>query len=337
MMQKKLVLMAMVIFIISCSAPKKPMQIPDWVYHPYKDYSKNLFINAVGTGNAKSAAETDAYNNISKAIQKDVTTRESVKQKYQEKIGARFTSDETMAKQTLFEKERSLRGIEFEKTYFDEKDGVYFVLACLDRIKTGKIYNEEIEKNNIRIQNIYSQYNGTLNKMEKLKYLQKAINLADLTEELNEQYRVISILDHGVDLKISKNELVSEQMRFTNNISVSIKAAGKWQKQLVKYLSETFNAIGFNVDPYQNSSLIDFNIAAELTIARANGKRKDLKFISWNLNITVLAKQYGNSELEFTRSGREGHINETEAVNRSLREVFNVISHEFYDYFINNF
>ncbi len=326
----------MILIIISCAAPEQKVKPPNWIYHPYEKYNQDYYLTALGTGDTRSAAEKDAFANISKIFKTDISARETVQQKFIEKTGENLSSEEKMNKITNIKTEQSLKNIKTAESFFDKKEGIYYVLVYLDRMETSSIYEDEIRLNNQKIYTLYRDYHKAINKIEKLKYLQRAINMAEENERLNSQLRVISTVAQEVDLKIDTDDLISEKARFAKTIKVSIVSTGKYSRYISDYLCAVFAKIGFTVFPAPKATS-DYYITSTLKIKKINLKRENIEFVRWNLAITITDQEYGGKEATYTRSGRVGHVNIQEAASRAIRDAKKVIMNDFYNFFMSEF
>jgi hypothetical protein len=329
----------LLLLIVACSSTTKIIEKnnqPGWITNPHKKYNENLYITSVGTGDTKKSAEDNAYANIAKIFQADIKAEERLSQKYKETgIGkeTQISSEEEVKNIYNIKSSQTLKNIKIAETYFNPEEGNYYVLAYLDRMETASIYEQEIELNNEKIAGYYDRYTKNGNKLNKLKYLNNAIQFAATNNILNTQLRIISPANQGVSLPISYEELKSERQKFASSISVIIHSTGEYQNYLEKYLKEAFARFGFSILEHNNEDLSDLLVQSNLEIQPIDLKRKQ-KFVRWQISITILNRISGSEDITYTKKGRQGHINLEEAKNRALTDVKNIISNDFYNFLL---
>ncbi len=102
--------------------------------------------------------EDNAYANIAKIFQSDIKIEEEILKKYKEiEIGkrAQLSSSVDLISNYSIGSSQTLKNVKIAETYISAEDGLYYVLAYLDRMETALIYEREIERNNQIIQEYY--------------------------------------------------------------------------------------------------------------------------------------------------------------------------------------
>jgi len=335
---KKFIILFVVIFM-SCApsmVTAKKNKAPEWIMNPQSKYKDAYYLSAVGSGDTKKSAEKDAYSNLSKIFQADIKSDETLTQKFEETtVGDKtsLTAEEKMRNLTQIQSEQTLKNVKIGDSYFDPNSGEYYVIAYLNRSETEDIYHNEIMQNTQKIDQYYSQYNAGTSKLDKLKYLSDAIDLAEQNEILNAQLRIISPSHAGLELKHPLEKLVAERNTFAKTIHVIAIGTGEYKDYLEDYLKEVFNNFGFMVYARAgDADYIDFRIESSLSISQIDLER-DEKFVRWELSITIIDKISNAEAVLYTKSDREGHLNLTEAQNRALRTVKTTIQKDFFKFF----
>ncbi len=339
---KKFIILFVVIFM-SCApsmVTAKKNKTPEWIMNPQSKFKDAYYLSAVGSGDTKKSAEKDAYSNLSKIFQADIKSDETLTQKFEETtVGDKtsLTAEEKMRNLTQIQSEQTLKNVKIGDSYFDPNSGEYYVIAYLKRSETEDIYHSEIMQNTQKIDQYYSQYEGGTSKLDKLKYLSDAIDLAEQNEILNAQLRIISPSHAGLELKHPLEKLVAERNTFAKTIHVFVIGSGEYYDYLEDYLKEVFNNFGFMVyASAADADYIDFRIESSLSISQIDLER-DEEFVRWELSITIIDKLSNAEAVLYTKSDREGHLNLTEAKNRALRTVKTTIQKDFFKFFANKY
>jgi len=339
---KKFIILLVVIFM-SCApsmVTAKKNKAPDWIMNPQSKYKDAYYLSAVGSGDTKKSAEKDAYSSLSKIFQADIKSDETLTQKFEETtVGDKtsLTAEEKMRNLTQIQSEQTLKNVKIGDSYFDPNSGEYFVIAYLNRSETEDIYHSEIIQNTQKIDQYYSQFEDSASKLDKLKYLSDAIDLAEQNEILNAQLRIISPSHAGLELKQPLEKLVAERNTFAKTIHVIVIGSGDYKNYLEDYLKEVFNNFGFMVyASAADADYIDYRIESSLSISQIDLDR-DEKFVRWELSVTILDKASNAEAVLYTKGDREGHLNLTEAQNRALRTVKKTILKDFFKFFANKY
>ena len=139
--------------LVSCaSAPPKSnvstsTDLPEWINNPNSIYPDSRFIVGVGSGDTRQAAEKDAVGNIAKVFQSAITVDQTLIENYLEVEGtdnnsASFSSQ--MLNRTSVSSQQELKNIKIDKVHFSSTDGLYYVLAYLDRAETAMLYEQDL-------------------------------------------------------------------------------------------------------------------------------------------------------------------------------------------------
>ncbi len=339
---KKIIILFVLIFM-SCApsvVTAKKNKAPDWINNPQKEYKDAYYLSAVGSGDTKKSAEKDAFSNLSRIFEAEIKSDQTLVQKFEETTVGDKTSlsaEEKMRNLTQIQSEQTLKNVKIGETYFDSNSGEYYVIAYLKRSETEDIYHGEIQDNNHKIDQYYSDYQNSSSKLDKLTYLSDAIELAEANEILNAQLRIISSSHTTASLPIPLEKLVSERKSFAKTIHVVISGSGEYKSYLDDYLKEVFNNFGFSVfDSPTNTDYVDFSIESSLSISQIDLEREE-EFVRWELSITIVDKNSDAEAVVYTQSDREGHLNLQEAKNRALRSVKKEIQKNFFKFFANKY
>ena len=187
--------------LVSCaSAPPKSnvstsTDLPEWINNPNSIYPDSRFIVGVGSGDTRQAAEKDAVGNIAKVFQSAITVDQTLIENYLEVEGtdnnsASFSSQ--MLNRTSVSSQQELKNIKIDKVHFSSTDGLYYVLAYLDRAETAMLYEQDIKANDGKIVEYYNNYESTPNKLTKYANLSKCKTITAINDVLRNQYQVLT-------------------------------------------------------------------------------------------------------------------------------------------------
>ncbi len=284
--------------------------IPSWLINVDKFCDKNMLC-ATGSGNTLNAAKTDARNNIQKVFETKVNSR------FVNRIENNNdnVSEETFS-EVADETSGILEGVTITKTYNDGKS--FYVLATLDKVKSAKNIEKEIEKidEKMKLLTQDNSYNSSL-KLEKL-YQER--------ENLNKKY--LFLTGDEIEEDISYKQVLKNKDSKKNSLpSYFIKINEPY---------DSLESVIKDVLIKNNLSVVE-QINNSVKIVKADlGMKKDYikveGFERYKININIDISQNGKSsgfiKLEFLETGRSKEQIYSKAIER-IREYIEENFEEF--------
>ena len=303
--------------------------LPSWVLNPNTKYNKAQYLVAVGDGDTKKEAESGAYSNISKIFSAEIKSEETNTDLYMEGTNGKdleYSHQSTLNKNINIKSEQALKNIKVGEVYMDPKTAKFYVLAYLDRFETATIYESDMSDNTEKAAGYYKEYKKQSNKLSKVKYLNKALFYTKLNFSLKKQLDIIAPGFAEVTFVEKPDKMEREFFDAVKEIKINVTTGGKYGDELKKYLTGTLSRLGFSVFSNSGGSY-DFVLKGTLDINNVDLERKG-EFVRWELDLTLDNEITNTKEMKFTKSGREGHVNRSEAVNRALRTVKDIVGKE---------
>jgi hypothetical protein len=307
---------------------------PAWINNPHDLYPEDLYIVGVGTGDTKEIAENNALGSISKVFQSKIKVDQTVIENYleQEKNGNISTSGSSqLINNTNVGSKQNLKNIKIDKTYFSAKEGLYYVLAYLDRKETAAIYRKEISENDLKIDEYHGQYLKSDNKLTKYAYLLKAKTVSDINAILNEQYGIIRGDGSKVAPLITETQLNKELRELTQKITVNLEASKDTPPEVADYVKETVGKFGFKIV----SGASDFTFKFSLDLKKTDIGRANTVGFNWKFTLTVQDNINNYSLDTYNMKNRTIAISEEEAKAKIMHKVKKGLTTKFYKQFLN--
>lgn len=323
----KNVLLALVL-LGGCATASTANGLPGWVQNPGSKYPDALYLTAVGSGSSMEAAKRKAMSSLSSIFSVDVKLDRRILEVYAEEKKGEKTGIEhsvNLITESVLKSENELINTRIGETYFDEKTGTFYVLAYINRAETELIYREEIKKNDKLMLNYYDAYAKEEDKLDKLVYLKKAVQIASIGQGLRQMHRIISQMDDTPNMPIPMEQLRMELQELASKIKVDISIKGEFVEEVSSYLREVVVESGLS----PGGENADMRFEASVKLVPLEFPRKE-KFVKWNLIIDVENILRGTTMDTYTREGREGHVSAVAARNRALRSIKDVIKNDFY-------
>ncbi|MCB5230678.1 MAG: LPP20 family lipoprotein [Candidatus Cloacimonas sp.] len=329
-MKKSLLFLIVLCFALSVQTNLSAKRIkaskdPEWVTNPYSKYSEDRFLVAIGEGDNRGAAEAKAAANLAKIFETEVTSEEVYVERYQEIVkGSSTTHSEfsDLSQDVSITTNQTLYNVQYAENYTN-KLGRTFVLAYIDRLKTGNIYTQKIEQNAERINAFIKSSENTDNYLKKYAYLNAALLIASVNKPIIEQVQIISIAHHNsLVLNYNYNDLFMLTKEVAQKVHFSLSISNDDENRLCSIISDIITGYGFVV-----SDKGDLKIVGDVDIESVDLKRRE-KFVRWNLNLNLESND-GVTLITHSQRGREGHLNYPEAVSRAYRAIESEIRLEF--------
>jgi hypothetical protein len=323
---KLISIFSLIIILFGCASTTpvvKKSGKPAWVDNPKGTYPEAAYLYAIGEGSRRQYAEENAVANLSKIFESKVSVDQTVTEQYKElmtKDGGSFSNETTSNQSVNIQSNQTLFNVKFGETYTNNL-GQIVVIAYMNRLETGDIYQEKINENAVRIQELLKKAQNSKNAEERYSYLYACDTIASMNQILLGQLDIISSsMKALVELNYDRDDIRKKMSNAASKITFHIKINGDKNNQIKSSLSEILTNEGFNV-----SNIAIYNVVGTITIEDVDLQRKE-KFVRWNLNLDVKSNE--KTVLTYQKSGREGHLNKSEAEARAFRKAKTKIEHE---------
>ncbi len=327
----------LIIFVLNCSFAQKPLlvkgeDVPNWVNNPHEEYPESQYIVGVGSGDTRAAAEKDAVGGIARVFQSKVTVDNTLIENYLENE-QELTFTSRILNRTRVGSNQELKNIKIDKAYFSESEGLYYVLAYMNRAEAKKLYDADIENNNDKIAAYFKNYQQSENKLNKFAFLSKSQTIAEVNEILKKQYQIITGSEKEDAGAIPKSALDKEMRRLLDQISVELQPVVESSDKIESYLKETIGSIGFKLKDKGKGA--DFLIQYDLSITPTQLNRENVFGFNWQLSINVEDKINNYALKTFNIKNRTVSISEAEAEAKIFRQIHSNLLKNFRKEFLN--
>ncbi len=337
----KIMLILLLVQFWQCTYAQKSAKIqrgkekPEWVDNPYAFYSENQYLVGVGTGDTRNAAEKNAIGQIAKIfktnIQVDETLIESVFESFKKNKGT-IQSESAIKNQTRLQSNIELKNIKIEQVYFSEKEGLYYVLAILDRAETAALLEQDFNENDQLLKKYYEVSQTATNKLHRLSNITKAQALLQVNHLINEQYKVLTG-GQALTSAVDENELLNTAKKIKEQIIVQIKGSGQSSDEIAAYLRELFSRFGFSIGEQNPDLVVNF----KLEMNETNLNRPGVVAYNWHLKIDVFDQNNNVTLNTINLNKRTAAISEDEARARVMRTIKSELDKSFYRKLMNYF
>jgi len=335
-MIKNIYVVVFLIFILSGCASSasstKTNNLPEWVENPDALYPKKLYLTAVSSGSSLDEAKQRSIASLSSIFSVNVKLDRRILEAYSEEKKKDQEMDwehsVNLVNRSVLTSENQLINVRTGKTYFDEKTATFYVLSIISKAETEMLYLEEIQKNDKSLVRFYQEAGDAENKIAKLIYLKKCMEIIKIGEALRSIHQILSLMGDTPPLPVPKEDILVELQGLKNTIVAKIETYGSEKEKLSSYLREVVNQIGMSTGE-QNPDII---IKGNLDITPLEFPREG-EFVRWELTIDVTNAITGNTMNTYTASAREGHVSRESVKGRALDKVKEELNNNFYENF----
>ncbi len=335
-MIKNIYFVVFLIFILfgcaSSASSTETTNLPEWVENPDALYPKRLYLTAVSSGSSLDEARQRSIGSLSNIFSVNVKLDRRILEAYSEEKKKDEEMDwehsVNLVNRSALTSENELINVRTGKTYFDEKTATFYVLSIISKAETEMLYLEEIQKNDRSLVRFYQEAGDAENKITKLIYLKKCMEIIKIGEALRSIHQILSLMGDTPPLPVPKEDILVELQGLKNITVAKIETSGNEKEKLSAYLREVVDQIGFSTGE-QNPDII---IKGNLDIAPLEFPREG-EFVRWELTIDVTNAITGNNMNTYTASAREGHVSRESVKGRALDKVKEELNNNFYEHF----
>jgi hypothetical protein len=310
----------------------KTDSLPEWVENPDALYPKSLYLTAVSSGSSLDEARQKSIGSLSNIFSVNVKLDRRILEAYSEekKRDAEMDWEHSvnLFNRSVLTSDNELINVRTGKTYLDERTATFYVLSVISKAETEMLYLEEIQKNDRSLVSFYQEAELAENKISKLIYLKKCMEIIKIGEALRSIHRILSLTGDTPALPIPKANIQVELQNLKNTIVAKIETSGTEKEKLSSYLREVVDQIGFSTGE-ENPDII---IKGNLDIKPLDFPREG-EFIRWELTVDVTNTTTGNTMNTYTASAREGHVSRTSVKGLALDRVKEELNNNFYENF----
>lgn len=297
------------------------------------DFSSGKYLKATGIGNSEKEARLNAKAELAAIFESKVSSdvinrvRSIVEGSGKETV----TRDDERNIKVLSSVD--LKGVEINKTWYDEKQRAYYAVAMLERAKAGDDWQKEVDHIDDEIELILGALNRQKSDFSKFQSLKKARQLWMNKEVILSRLRVLGYSDLSVaaynarDIFSSIQQLKSQFMVF---ITVG-GASNRFSEVIVNEISEGLSNAGYLItnDKEEGNLLIE----ASLKVMPVELNNPGWEFARAALNLSIVDKASGLTVGEISENKRSSHLTYEEAAHKAVKTVSKISTEKVIEYF----
>jgi len=332
-MMKKFLAEAMILLLAACAGA--PIA-PDWVAGTKAAaYPEDQFLIGVGQAGSRPAAEERAYAAVSRIFKAEVNSQAkdwesylTLERKGNVQIERRLTLD-TITKVST---DKVLENVKIAETWSDPKTNLYSALAVMNRAAAQASLRSRITELDEAVTRDVNEARGTSDKLLRLRSFKRAIRTLITRDAYNSDLRVVSG-GRGVPANYSVAGLTGELEKLLNeSLIVAVEVRGDQAEAVRQAVMEGLVREGLPVTA-RNAQMTsgeagntDLLIRGLARLWPADLLDPRFRYVRWCADFVVVNQGDQRVVGSVARSGREGHLNYSEATGRALKSLQQEVS-----------
>ncbi len=229
------VLAVSALVIAACAAGPAPaptargQELPDWYLNPSAVYPDEVYLTAVGTGDTRRAAEQQAMAGLSQIFEAEIEVDMTTRERYRDIMTGSGTLSETeveLAQTTSVRSAQNLLNVQMGEAAVDESGRVH-AIAYIERIPTGRLYVDLIEKNGEQVRYFLDQARTSESPVRAYAWVSAAAIVATGNELLRDQLRIIApAMGQIIQLPYVYEDVLQERVDGASRMRVSVAVDG---------------------------------------------------------------------------------------------------------------
>lgn len=321
------------------AAKKQNKVIPEWINSPSSVYPSDNYITYVGSSADRNAAEVNALKGIASVFGQSVKSEQNASsrmiQAKENGMLAQTSNIQTFSQDIKrFVDTDNLIGVEIKEFWFDNENSIWYAIAILDKTKATDIYTTMIKKNSIALSSLKKHSEEDLYSFEGFAAYDFAEDIAKENENHLKKISVIKPEDVS-SLKSycpSSNNIYARKMEIAKNIPICVTTVNDDQGRFKEAFYQAIANCGFK-GSYDDSSR--YILIAKFEFEKSETTDKKTVRCRYYAESYIFDTKTNHQIVPFTTSGRESHVEYSEARVKAEKKLESKIKSEFKETFSN--
>lgn len=300
--------------------------LPEWYLNPQNVYPSETFLTAIGSGDTRRDAEQQALAGLSQIFEAEISVDSRTTERYSELMTAQGTVSENevrLAQDTNVRSNQTLLNVQYGEAAVDETGRVH-VIAYIERIPTGRVYADLIEKNGDQVESFLQEASSSDDLVREYAYTSAAAVVSSTNELLRDQLRIIApgfseivSLPYDPDSVLQRRADIASQMQ--TSVEVEGDDTGRIAGVVRSALSEERFPLGAS-DPV-------FRVTGVMRIDEGE-VNNDFQSVRWTLTLDFTGPE-GNILITFDQQSRASGVSQEAAVSFAYSDMEEAVAQGF--------
>ncbi len=307
---------------------------PDWVDGESSKYPSSFYMTGVGYAPDRQTAENKARAEISKIFYSEIDASNRVLEEYLEttyKGKSIIKSGISIKDITKVSTQKVLSGVSIAQVYLQNKpEKLFYALAILDRAQSKRILRQKIEQLDGDIQKLFADSQIEKDKLTQIKYLNTCIEKYIIRQVYNAELRIVNRSGEGIPPTVRFTEIKKQLTDILlRDFLIALSVKGTRSSDIREALVEALNKKGFSVsDDFASASVV---VRGNVNIRPFEQGSSEWKFVRWKAYFDLVDKQGGAVFGSIKKTGKEGHLNISQAEERAVRKIRKILATDIAD------
>ena len=322
----------LIMIVLGCASASSVA--PEWVTNPESAYNSKEYLLAVGSGDNKKDAESDALSLLARSIQQNVVaTTESSKT---------FDGNDNSGFNTNYDYEgtviaassiKDIPGVTFPQTWI-AKNGTVYTLALLNRQEAGKYYRQKIADLTAVVESEIVFADRNKGSFAALTALQNTVETARENQlYLDTLAGINPSMYHSISLDYGSAQAVEVlAARQKEHIVVAVDVEGDSNGRIASVLEDILSDLGLKAAAASDTSAA-YLFRGKVTMSQLQLDNK-YEYARFVIDVDLVEKASGKVLFPYSKNGREAHVSYSEAVQRAYRTLESTLKKEFTPQFL---
>ena len=299
--------------------------MPAWFLDPASVYPDTTYMTAIGTGDTRRAAEQSAMAGLSQIFESQISVDVNTAERYRDLVSASGSVSESelmLAQSTSVQSNQTLLNVQFGEAAVDTEGRVH-VIAYIDRMATGRIYQDLISKNGEFVTDYLQDYRRAADPIRRYAYISAAAVVAQSNALLLDQLRIISQTFYAMtDIPYEQRQVLQEKVDTASIMTIKIDVEGDAGGRIEGAVREALSEERF---PTADPALITIRGEVSIEPIELNPKYKSVR---WYLNLDFIGPD-GSALVSYDNQARASAVTDESArafayddINKAVRQEF---------------
>ena len=307
---------------------------PDWVDGESSEYPSSFYMTGVGYAPDRQTAENKARAEISKIFYSKINASNRAYEEYlQTTYKGKSKTRESISIEdiTKVSTQKVLSGVLIAQVYQQSRpEKLFYALAVLDREQSKRILRQKIEQLDGDIQKLLADSQMEKDKLFQIKNLNTCIEKYFIRQACNAELRIVSRSGEGIPPTVRFTEIKKQLTDILlRDFLIALSVKGTRSSDIREALVEALNKKGFSVsDDFANASVM---VRGNVNIRPFEQGSSEWKFVRWKAYFDLVDQQGGAVFGSIKKTGKEGHLNITQAEERAVRKIRKILATDIAD------
>ena len=319
--------------------PKPPVRTkkgkrPDWVDGESSEYPASFYMTGVGYAPDRQTAENKARAEISKIFYSEIDASNRAYEEYLQttyKGKSKTRESINIEDITKISTQKVLSGVSIAQVYQQSRpEKLFYALAILDREQTKRILRQKINQLDQDMQKLLTDSRLEKDKLIQIKYLNACIEKHIIRQAYNTELRIVTLSGEGISPTISFSEIKAQLTDILlRDFLIALTVKGTRSLDIKEALVEALNKKGFSVsDDFASASVV---VRGNVNIRPFEQGSSEWKFVRWKAYFDLVDQQGGAVFGSIKKTGKEGHLNVSQAEERAVRKIRKILATDIAD------